>query len=193
MWRKNRISLALMLFLATATGCAAGRHALLSGRMGDTPSLTAGQMATALHEVSALAPEAIPAEIQRLEGGAADDRAGDRLKLAYLLGRAGSGTSDPDRALALLKGLEPAFQDPAAQEMARLLAGTFTLEKELRRARRQTAELQEKIEQLKGLERELDDPGATIEPLSPPAKRPVPDSHEPVASPSATTPGGPSP
>jgi hypothetical protein len=193
MWRKNRLSLTMTLLLAAATGCTAGPHGPLSGWVRHRATLTAGQMATALHEVSGLAPEAVPAEIQRLEVATAKGRAADRLKLACLLGRTDSGTPDPDRALTLLEGLASAFQDQATQEIAHLLARTFALERDLRLARHQTAELQQKIEQLKGLERELDDSDGTIEPLSTPPARLAPQPREPVARPPATTPGGPSP
>jgi|GEM_PF-5886680 len=202
MWRKNRVSLAMTLLLMACTGCRTAPHTPLVGPVPSTPvpgpvlpgpSLTAPEMATLLAEAARLAPEAVPAEIERLEVAADEGRTGDRLKLAHLLSRTDSATSDPDRALAILKGLAPAFQDPETQEIARLLTRILTLERDLRLARRQTAELQQKIERLKGLERDLDDSNGTIEPLSTPPGEPPPRTRKPAQAPAATTRGGPSP
>jgi len=202
MWRKNRVSLALALFLAAFTGCGTAPHTPLVGAVPANPvpepvlhgpALSAAEMATILAEASGLAPEAVPAEIERLQAAAAEGRPGDRLKLAYLLSRTDSARSDPDRGLALMQGLTPALQDPEAQAIARLLAHTLTLEHDLRLARRETAELQQKIERLKGLERELDDSNGPIEPLSTPPGEPLTPTREPAQTPSTTTRRGPSP
>jgi len=202
MWRKTRVSLVMTLLLAACTGCRTAPHTPVVGPVPSTPlpeavlrgpSLTAAEMAALLAEVSRMAPETVPAEIERAKAAATKGRASDRLQLAYLLSRTDSATSDPDRALALLKSMAPAFPDPETQEIARLLARTVTLERDLRLARRETAELQQKIERLKGLERELDDSNGPIEPTSRPPAEPLRDTRKPAQTPPATPQGGPSP
>jgi hypothetical protein len=193
MQHKKRVSLAMTLLVAAGPGCTLGPHGPLSGWTSHRSSLSAEEMASSLAEVSSLAPEAVPAAIARLEDGAAAGSAQDRLKLAYLLGRFDAPTSDPDRATEILRGLSPAFQDKRAQEIARLLGRTLTLERELSLAHSRTAELQQQIEQLKGLERELEDRSRTIEPLPNAPGEPHSGDGAPAQTPSAVTPGGPSP
>jgi len=202
MWRKNRVSLALTVLLAACTGCRTAPHPPVAGAVPSTPlsgpalpgpPLTAAEMAALLAKVARLAPELVPAEIERLETTATGGGADERLELAYLLSRTDSAGFDSDRALELLKGLAPAFEDPEAEAIARLLARTLTLERDLRLARRETAELQQKIERLKGLERELDDSDGPIEPLSTPPGGPLTPTREPAQTPAATTQRGPSP
>ena len=187
---EKRISLAITLLLSTGTGCTTGPVSRWSPH---GPSLTVGGMAACLEEVSDLAPEAVPVEIARLEGGAVEGSAADRLKLAYLLSRSDTSVSDPDRAWEILKGLMPTLRDRDAQEIARLLARTITLERALRVERDRTAEAQQKIERLKGLERELDDSSRASQPLSPTPGESPPDGKLPARTPAATSHGGPSP
>jgi hypothetical protein len=190
MWRKHGVTLGVTLLLAASTGCTTGPHGPISGWASHGPSLSADQMVAYLDEVSRLEHEAVPAEIQRLEVGTAEGRAGDQLKLAYLLSRTDCATPDPDRAWELLKGLAPAFQDKGAEVIARLLGRTITLERQLGLARSKTTELQQKIERLKGLERQLDDSNSTIEQLPAPAHGPLSGSHESGQAPAAVTQGG---
>jgi len=202
MRRKTRVWLVMTLLLAACTGCRTAPHTPVVGSTPATPlpalvlrgpSLTAAEMAALLAQVSRVAPESVPSEIQRAEAGVVEGRASDQLQLAYLLSRTDSATADPDRALALLNGMAPAFRDPETQEVARLLARILSLERDLRLARRETAELEQKIERLKGLERELDDTNGPIEPLPRPPAEPLPDTGKPAQTPPATPQGGPSP
>ncbi|HEX9594452.1 MAG TPA: hypothetical protein VGB12_14090 [bacterium] len=190
MWHNHGVSLAMTLLLAACTGCTTGPHGPFSGWAARGSSLSAEQTIAYLDEVSRLEHEAVPAEIQRLEVGAAEGSAGDQLKLAYLLSRTDCATADPDRAWELLKGLAPAFQDKGAQGIARLLGRTITLERQLGLARSKTTELQQKIERLKGLERQLDDSNSTIERLPAPADGSLSGSHESGQAPATATQGG---
>jgi hypothetical protein len=117
-------------------------------------SLTPSQVATYMAEVPKLSAVALNAEIRRLQAGV-QGNAGNRLKLAYLLGRQGAAPKDLARARGLLAGLPNTFEDPGTRAIARLLERTVKLEQDLSQERRKALESQAKIEQLMSLERDL--------------------------------------
>jgi hypothetical protein len=126
----------------------------IAPKVADT-SLTPSQVTAYMGEVSRLDAVALNAEIKRLRAGA-QRSVGDRLKLAYLLGRESSAPRELARARGLLEGLPDRFDDPGTRELARLLQRMVKLEQDLLQERRKASELQGKIDQLMSLEQTLE-------------------------------------
>lgn len=101
-------------------------------------------------------------ELQRLQEAAPRD-ATARLELAMLLARRGATPEALARAQSLLAGLEEAFAAPGTRQFVLLHQRLVRLELDLRQERRRAAELQDKIERLKDLERNLGQRGKTEE------------------------------
>jgi hypothetical protein len=125
----------------------------IAPKVADT-ALTPSQVTAYMGEVSKLDAVALNAQIRRLQAGARGS-AGDRLKLAYLLGREGSMPKDLVKARALLEGLPDTFDDPGTRELVRLLQRVVKLEQQFLQVRRKASELQDKIDQLMSLEQTL--------------------------------------
>jgi hypothetical protein len=176
MWFRTHFLLTSAALLAGCAGLGAGPQAT-SPSAGHGPAaapekqtladnaLTPAQLAEYIGKVSKLEGEAAIAEAKRLEA-TAHGNAGDRLKLAYLLARDGARPEDLARARELLTGI--ALDDAGTREIARLLQRIVRLEQNVRQERVKATELQEKIEQLKSLERELQERGQSKPQQAPP-------------------------
>jgi len=81
-----------------------------------------------------------------------------RFRLACQLGRDGRDGAATVRALRLLDGLEAQLHGPGEPELVGLYRHTLELRQQLRQQWRQTQEYRHKIEQLKGLELDLEAP-----------------------------------
>lgn len=150
------VSFVLILLLA---GCAGGGLPLRAPEPAQAlpapaPSdLTPVQMARYMADAAAWQADALAAELRHLQAGPLT--AADRFKLAWLLARKGGRVEDAARAQELLAGLEGAFADAGARQLLLLVQRIARLELEVRQERRRATALQDKIELLKGLERDL--------------------------------------
>lgn len=115
---------------------------------------TLGQLSAFIDRLDSQDSAAVRAEIKHLQGLGTPDAA-DRLKLAWLLSRNNAPAADLARAEEQLEGLERLFDDAATRHFVRLLQRTLAAERSLRQERKKTAELYEKLQQIKKLELEL--------------------------------------
>ena len=117
-------------------------------------SFTLGHLNAFVHRFGAQDAAAQRAEIARLQG-LAPRSAGDRLMLAYLLSLDNASPADLMRAEEQLEGLEFQFGDPATRLFVHMLQRTVAAERALRKEKKRAADLQEKLQQIKKLERDL--------------------------------------
>lgn len=130
-------------------------------------TLTAARALASLEHVATLDAKNAKQMIKQLQTGSAELSPGDRFELVLLLSQKGSSNKSQKRAWRLLDGLEADVKEPGVKEILHLQRRILTLEQLHRLEHKKTAELQKKIEYLKGLERELDESNRRIEePLS---------------------------
>lgn len=121
---------------------------------GTDSAFTLGQMGEFIRHFNRLDSTAQRAEVRRLQS--IEKRgAGDRLMLAWLLSLNNAPAADLVRADEQLDGLERQFEDPATREFVRMLQRNLALELAFRKEKKRAAELQEKLQQIKNLELEL--------------------------------------
>jgi len=130
--------------------------------------LSASRLLAGLQHVAALKPKIAKQMIDHSKTGAAEQTAGDRFELVLLLSQKAVDDKALKRALQLLDGLEADAVETSVREILRLLRRNLLLEQQYRSEQRKTAELQEKIEYLKGLERELEETNRRMEAPSSP-------------------------
>lgn len=115
--------------------------------------------------VSGMDATAAEQEIVRLQQGMARRGPAERLKLAALLGRRENGTlEDLRRADTLMDALIPGLENDDSRALARLLQRNIRLQLSLEEEHEKVAEFSRKIQQLKGLEEELQQHNATPDP-----------------------------
>jgi hypothetical protein len=120
-------------------------------------ALTAERMLIALERIANVEAEGTKLTVEQLRDGVHDLTAGERFELLLLLTQKGADNQSLRNASQLLKGLEAEASEPSVKQVLRLQRHNLRLEHLYRKERRKSAELQKKIEYLKGLERELDD------------------------------------
>ncbi|MGD8908628.1 MAG: hypothetical protein PVI92_04715 [Chromatiales bacterium] len=125
--------------------------------------LTASRMLDALERVATLNAGDTKQMVEQLQAGANDLTAGERFELLLLLSKQGTDNRSLKQASQLLKALETKANEPSVREVLRLQRHNLHLEKLYRRERKKSAELQNKIEYLKGLERQLDESNTRVE------------------------------
>lgn len=134
----------------------------------EEPTLTASRMLAGLERVATLEPKIAKQMIDDAQTGSAEATLGDRFELVLLLSKKGADDKSLKRAILLLDGLESHAKEPGVLEILRMQRRYLLLEQQYRSERRKTAELQTKIEHLKGLEQELEESNRRMEaPLSP--------------------------
>lgn len=126
--------------------------------MEKTDSLDASELAKEIKRMQIRSTVA-----QSLETNVYTDYLIERFSLACLLGRDSGTVQEWDSAQAILTELTSQFEHEDEQQLVRYVARSLELQRKLRqhqsqlnRLRQQNTELQNKIEQLKGLERDLD-------------------------------------
>jgi hypothetical protein len=119
--------------------------------------LTASLMLDALERVATVEAGSAKQMAKQLQAEANDLTAGDRFELVLLLSQKGADDKSLRQALLLLNELEAEANDPSVKEVLRLQRHNLHLQKLYRKERRKSAELQKKIEYLKGLEQQLDE------------------------------------
>lgn len=126
--------------------------------------LSPDRLGALMGQVAAMDSASAQREIARMEPGVMQSSAAERLKLAYLLSRENSGMEDLRQADTLLEDLMPALEDGDTRILARLLQSNIRLQLLLGEERSKAAELTRKIQQLKGLEKELQQHNFTTDP-----------------------------
>jgi valyl-tRNA synthetase len=119
--------------------------------------LTASLMLSALERVATVEAGNAKQMAKQLQAGANDLTAEDRFELILLLSQKGADDKSLRQALLLLNELEAEANAPSVKEVLRLQRHNLHLQKLYRKERRKSAELQKKIEYLKGLEQQLDE------------------------------------
>lgn len=135
-------------------------------------SLTVPRMLSALQRVAAVDTKEAGRLSKQLQNGSAELFAGERFELALLLSQKGASNKSLKQALRLLEELESDAGEPGVREVLQLQQRTLTLEQLYRTERKKSIELQNKIEYLKGLERELDESNRQI--IEPAEAKPEP-------------------
>ena len=130
-------------------------------------------MLACMERVGSLQPSELATEIDRLQSKSTlahalpeKENSGyliERFSLACLLGREAASDGESGRAQAILEELALAFEHEDERQLIRYMERSLGLQRSLRRhqsqlnrLRQQNTELQEKIEQLKVLERDLE-------------------------------------
>lgn len=116
-----------------------------------------GQLTDYMAEVERRGQPA-PAQLRRLEAES-ERSAAARIKRAWLLSRPGATPAALARAQEQLKGLDGVLKNAGTRQLVRLLERNIRLEQALAEERRKSAELSQKIEQIKSLELELQQRG----------------------------------
>lgn len=125
-----------------------------------------------MERVDSLEPSALATEIERLQSKSTlahaipekkSEHLIEQFSLACLLGREAASDREWDRAQAILAELSLAFEHEDERQLVRYVDRSLSLQRALRRhqsqlnrLRQQNTELLNKIEQLKGLERDLE-------------------------------------
>ncbi|MEJ2691902.1 MAG: hypothetical protein P8166_02325 [Candidatus Thiodiazotropha sp.] len=125
-------------------------------------SLTLPRMLNALQRVAAADTNEAERLSKQLQNGSTELFAGDRFELALLLSQKGASSKSLKQALRLLDELKSEAGEPGVKEVLQLQQRVLALEQRYRRERKKSIELQNKIEYLKGLERELDESNRQI-------------------------------
>ncbi len=119
--------------------------------------LTPSRMLSALEHVAILEAGDSTKLVNKLQNWTGDLTAGERFELALLLSQEGADAKSLQRALKLLEELETLANELSVKEMLRLKQRNLHLEQLYRSERKKSVELNNKIEYLKGLERELEE------------------------------------
>jgi hypothetical protein len=126
--------------------------------------LSPDRLGALMGQVAALDDVSAQKEIARLESGVVQSSAADRLKLAYLLSLESSRLEDQRQADALLEDLISDLENGDTRILVRLLQSNIRLQLLLGEERSKAAELTRKIQQIKGLEKELQQHNFTTDP-----------------------------
>lgn len=129
--------------------------------------LSPARLGTLLNQVDSLDATAAQTEIVRLQRDTARRDATEQLRLACLLSRREDRTPENLRqADTLLENLISGLRDSETRALARLLQRNIRLQLSLAAAHSQVAEYTRKIQQIKGLEQELQQHNLTTDPAS---------------------------
>lgn len=126
--------------------------------------LSPNRLGTLMGQVAALDHASYQREIARLKSSLTQSSAAERFTLAYLLSLENSGIKDLHQADALLEDLISTLEDGDTRIVARLLQSNIRLQLSLGEERSKAEELTRKIQQLKGLEEELQQHNYTTDP-----------------------------
>jgi hypothetical protein len=121
-------------------------------------TLTPALMLASLEKVASMEENSIKQRVKQLQSNTTELTAGERFELALLLSqKEGADEKSLKQAQQLFKHLKNKAKNPGVQEILRLQQRNLSLEKQVRKERKKTIELQKKIEYLKGLEQELEE------------------------------------
>ncbi|MBI5463278.1 MAG: hypothetical protein HY941_13935 [Gammaproteobacteria bacterium] len=126
--------------------------------------LSPARLGALTNRLAALDPASARREIARLKSNMAQSSVAERLKLAALLNREHNGMDELRQADTLLENLIPDLEDGDTRALARLLQHNIRLQLLLTEERNTVAELTRKIQQIKGLEEELQQHNSTTDP-----------------------------
>lgn len=131
-------------------------------------TLTESRMLEVLERAASLKPPETRQRLEQLRSRPVELSAGERFELALLLSRDGMDERALKQSLQLLKQLASETGEASVRALLALQRRSLEREQRYRIERRKTAELEKKIEHLKGLERELDESNKRMEePLTP--------------------------
>jgi len=137
----------------------------------ETKILTLSRMLERIDRVAAFGQNTVNQSISRINKDPPQLAPADRYERALLLARKGMDEKTLNRTVSLLNDLEANAENQAVREILRLQQRNLILKKQYQTERRKTAQLQRKIERLKGLEQELEKSNRPLqEPLTPQPK-----------------------
>jgi hypothetical protein len=122
----------------------------------ETKVLTLSRVLERIDRVAAFEQNVVNQSVARLTADPAGLPPADRYELALLLARKGTDEKTANRAASLLKSLEENTANRAVRKILQLQQRILLLEKQYQTEWRKTAQLQQKIERLKGLEQDLE-------------------------------------
>lgn len=131
-------------------------HTVTLPILDETKILTLSRMLERIDRVSAFEQNTVNEISARTDKAPPGLPPADRYEHALLLARKDMDEKALNRTIALLNDLEAEAENRAVQEILRLQQRNLALEKKYQTERRKTAQLQKKIERLKGLEQELE-------------------------------------
>ena len=131
-------------------------------------TLTESRMLDVLKHTATLKPPEAKRTLEQLQSRRVELKAGERFELALLLSRDGMDDRALKQSLQLLKRLASEAGEASVLALLALQRQSLEREQRYRMERQNSAELEKKIEHLKGLERELDETNKRMEePLTP--------------------------
>lgn len=150
-----------LLIALLGTGCAQqfdrqpASTAVTQGRAISGADLTPAELAALMSQVAAMDAAVAHRESVRLAAHVERRSVAERLQLAYLLCREPGAMEALRQADGMLEELIPALDNGDTRELARLLQRNIKLQLRLDEVSAKAAELNHKIQQIKGLEEEL--------------------------------------
>jgi hypothetical protein len=129
----------------------------------ETEVLTLVRMLERLDHVTTLESGPVTQQIKALDARFKALNPAGRYELALLLTRKGAGSRSLNRAISILDDLLLHVKDNIVKEILQLHRHYFILQKQYRSERNKTIELTKKIENLKGLEQDLDKSNTRIQ------------------------------
>lgn len=146
----------LVLALCGLAGCAPLATTPSASSESPQAPLSLQEMLTCVSRSAPLPAVVAARRAATLEAQLPESGAEGRFRLACLIGYEGASDAELARARRLLEGLERDLRVEGGGALVSLLRRNLTLTQHLRAQRRQALEYRRKIEQLKGLERELE-------------------------------------